>query len=212
MDISRYDEIQNLVQTVKREFGKLDILVNCAFGHIGEDTGKSLLEATPDEIIEFNGIITGIQLLTRELAPLLQASNGRAVYIVADWGRPQHNVFTGTPPSATVRLGSSVFSSGKWAVEGFAGSLERELGIPTTAINPGIIASIKPSTLDQEEPKYFDIDDPVEAIEDEEAYSGGWGIPLIDVVASTILALRLHSVVKATDLKPFTPDYDGLHV
>ena len=212
-DISAENQVQELAGVVEKEFGRLDILVNAAFGHIGEDEGKSLLDVSFDEKRRFNKVsVDGNEFVTKALAPLLQQSNGRLVFIVADWGWPQHNVFLTTTLSDEVKLGSEVYAAAKYAMTGLVNTIERILGIPTTGIYPGIIASLKPSSLEGTEVQYFDLDDPIETIEAEEDYQGGWAIPLRDVVEAVKFALSTYCVVKAIVLKPPTPEYEGLHI
>lgn len=212
-DISDADQVVKLGKNVAKRFPSIQLLVNCAFGHIGEDQGKNLLEVSPEELIGFaNTSILGTWLITREIAPLLTAGRGRVVFIVADWGLPQHNVFLSTIRDAPTRLGSEAYASAKYAITGFANSIERMLGIPSTGIYPGIIASMKPSESTEERQVYFDIDDDIGTIEAEEAYAGGWAIPLRDVANSVIFAASASCTVKAILLKPSVAAYDGLHV
>jgi NAD(P)-dependent dehydrogenase (short-subunit alcohol dehydrogenase family) len=212
-DISDPAQVAKLARSLSKKFQSFHLLVNCAFGHIGEDQGKNLLEVTADEIVDFaNTSIIGTWLITKELAPLLKKSAGRIVFIIADWGLPQHNVFLSTTNDAPTRLGSEVYTSAKHAISGFANSIERMLGISTTGIYPGIIASLKPSKSNEKQQVYFDIDEGTEAIEAEEAYAGGWAIPLRDVADSVLFAANASCTVKAILLKPATPGYDGLHV
>jgi NAD(P)-dependent dehydrogenase (short-subunit alcohol dehydrogenase family) len=212
-DIADPKQIEHLGKAIRETCGEVHLLVNCAFGHIGEDQGKSLLDVEAQDLVAFaQTSIVGTWLVTRELAPLLQASRGRAIFIVADWGFPQHNVFLSTTGDATTRLGSEAYASAKHAITGLASSLERMLGISTTGIYPGIIASMKSSDSADGEPSYFDIDDGIEEIDAEEAYADGWAIPLRDVANSVLFAATTTCTVKAILLKPSTPGYDGLHV
>lgn len=212
-DIGQFDQVESMAKLVREKYGRLDVLVNNAFGHIGEDKGKSLRDVLPQELADFaQSSIVGTWFVVRELAPLLRLHNGRAVFVVADWGIPQHNVFLATPPGAKTRLGSEAFASAKHAISGFVNALERMIGVPASAIYPGIIASARPSKSTDSETAYFDLDDPIEMIEAEECYVGGWAIPLVDIVESVLFALRTHCSVKGIMLKPATPDYDGLHV
>ncbi len=212
-DISDAAQVARFGKKLAQQFQSIDLFVNCAFGHIGEDQGKNLLEVTADELASFaNTSIVGTWLVTREVAPLLKAGKGRAVFIVADWGFPQHNVFLSTTSGASTRLGSEAYASAKHAITGFANTLDRTLGIPTTGVYPGIIASVKPSASSEEKQEYFDIDDDLASIEAEEVYSGGWAIPLRDVANSVIFAANSTCTVKAILLKPAVDAYDGLHV
>jgi NAD(P)-dependent dehydrogenase (short-subunit alcohol dehydrogenase family) len=212
-DISDPAQVTKLGKNLAKKFQSIQLLVNCAFGHIGEDQGKNLLEVTSEELIGFaNTSIVGTWLITKEVAPLLKKGLGRVVFIIADWGLPQHNVFLSTTGDAPIRLGSEAYASAKHAISGFANSIERMLGIQATGIYPGIIASVKPSESTDQRQMYFDIDEGAEAIEAEEVYGGGWAIPLRDVANSVIFAATTSCTVKAILLKPSVAGYDGLHV
>lgn len=212
-DISRPADLEHIKEPLVRRFGRLDAMVHCAFGHIGEDDGKSLLHVATSQLEDFGRTsVLGAWYITRLVAPLLRKFGGRAVYVIADWGLPQHNIMLTTGPSSRVRIGSEVFVSAKYAVAGLAVAMERSLAIPTTGIYPGIIASARQSARGQRgKQRYFDLDDPEAAIDAEPAYRHGWAIPLSDVTASVLLALHSKSCVRAISLKPLTPDYEGLH-
>lgn len=212
-DISDAQAVDALISAIQSKAGKLNGVCACAFGHIGEDEGKSLLDTEPDELASFaQTSIVGNWLLTRATAPMIRSENGRYVFVIADWGFPQHNVFLGTPPSSDTKLGSEAFASAKHAITGLVNTIDRMLGVSATGIYPGIIASLRPSLCTGSEEVYFDIDDPVELIEAEEDYAGGWAIPLADLSSAVLFALTTHCAVKAILMKPPTPEYDGLHV
>ena len=212
-DLRNASSVTGLGQFIQENVPQIDFLVHCAFGHIGEDQGKSILDVTMDELAEFaQTSVVGTWWLTREILPALKRATGHAVFIVADWGFPQHNVLLSTRPDSPVRLGSEVFVSAKYAISGLANSLERMSGVRVSAIYPGIVASLKPSSLEAGQEQYFDIDDDLEAIEAESPYSDGGAIPLIDVVESAIFALTRRCGVRSILLKPRNTNYDGLGV
>ncbi|MEI7849012.1 MAG: SDR family oxidoreductase [Chloroflexota bacterium] len=208
-DISNARDIEKLVAETKTSFGKVDFLINSAFGHIGEDQAKSLLDVTQEELITFgNTSIVGTWCVTQAFAPLLQNNLGKIIFIGADWGYPQHNIMLSSPQAATTRIGSEAFTSAKYAITGFANSIERMLRIQSIGIYPGVIASVRPSSIESGNIQYFDIDDPIEMVDKE--YGVGEAILLNDVVESVIFALRANCTVKALLLKPKKSEYDGL--
>src|SRR5947207_1472840 len=52
-DISDAAQVAELHQIVERETGSVDFVVNCAFGHIGEDEGLSLVDVLPTQLATF---------------------------------------------------------------------------------------------------------------------------------------------------------------
>jgi NAD(P)-dependent dehydrogenase (short-subunit alcohol dehydrogenase family) len=191
-DISIWTDCQQAKERIIEEFGYLNCLVNNAFGY-GE---APLDEMDPGDIHDcFETGITGNVFITKALLdPLAVAYSqiGRKsniINIVADWGFPMHNIFTGP----------SVYSAAKYALHGFGVALHREIapkGINVTNVYPGIVASS------------FDLDDDLQLIQKE---MGNTAIPLVDVV-NTVLSIpnQTSSTVRHIVLSPDNPTYDGL--
>jgi len=210
-DFSKHRQVEKLFQNIKKIDPGTFHLVNCSFGHIGEDQGKSLLDVSYEDLSEFiKNSVLGSWYLLKAATPILRKQKGRAAFIVADWGLPQHNILLSSTAQAKDLVGSEAFVSAKYAVTGLINAAERRLGISTTGIYPGVIASMKPSTADSTAPEYFDVDDPTASIEREAAYKNGSAIPLLDIARSVEFALESQCGVKSIVLKPRNPNYDGI--
>jgi NAD(P)-dependent dehydrogenase (short-subunit alcohol dehydrogenase family) len=209
-DMSKIDHVETLGQELQSEQVSLDAFVHCAFGHIGEEDGMSVENVSPQEIADFIDVsVTGSILITRSVIPLLRSRGGRAVFVVADWGFPSHNVLlAGTPEQP---IGSETFNAAKHAMTGFVNSLERLSGVRATGIYPGIIASANqkqyPPNLEHE--GYLELHST-----DAEAKEAGYdipqdAIPLEDIAKSVHFALTTRSTVRALHLKPVDFWYTG---
>ncbi len=79
-DVSRWDQVQGAVQTARRVFGKLDVLINCA-GILR----AHLLEETPEE--EWNEVLqinlTGAFLLTKAAMAAMREQGGGSIVHIA---------------------------------------------------------------------------------------------------------------------------------
>jgi len=213
-DLTVNDDLSRITDTVEKHAeGSLALFVHCAFGHIGEEEGRSLESVTIPEIKDFVAVsVTGTYLVTRALLPSVRAASGRMIFIVADWGLPTHNILTSTFGETDAPLGSEVFNSAKYAVNGFINSLERLSHVRCSGIYPGIIASAyqreyPPEALAE---GYLDIDsDPAEIRE------AGYdvpndSIPLSDVAESVYFAATTIATVRTIHLKPVDFGYTGL--
>jgi 3-oxoacyl-[acyl-carrier protein] reductase len=207
VDVTNFDSVRALQQFAKNNFGNVKLVVSTAFGHIGEDEGKTLEDVSPAELKEFCEIgVLGSWYVLKAFADDLRSSDGRIIYVVADWGYAQHNVLTGEN-SANGKLGSEAFVSAKYAVTGLVTSADRMLGVSACGIYPGIIAS-KKSNSDS----YYEIDTNAQEIEEDPVYANGWAISLADVASSVVFAASTRCVAKALLLRPRNNLYDGLHL
>lgn len=126
-DISKAEEVLQIVQQTLDKYGKIDILVNNAgFGFF-----KSVDETSLEEwqrVFEVN--VQGVFLCSKAvLPPMKERGQGTIITISSDVGRR-------TIP------GGAAYTSTKYAVQGFSGSLAQEvrkLGIRVGTINPGMV-------------------------------------------------------------------------
>ena len=127
LDVTRTDTIQTALTAVKKDFGRIDVVVNNAgFGVDG------VFEAMSDDVIEgqFNTNVFGLMRVTREAAKLMREQGGGTIIQIASMGGrlafPLYSIYHGT----------------KWAVEGFTEALHYELApfnIRLKLIEPGAI-------------------------------------------------------------------------
>ncbi|GAB2588575.1 SDR family oxidoreductase [Spirosoma areae] len=127
LDVTKTDTIQAALAAVKKDFGRIDVVVNNAgFGVDG------VFEAMTDEVIEgqFNTNVFGLMRVTREAAKLMREQGGGTIVQIASMGGrlafPLYSIYHGT----------------KWAVEGFTEALHYELApfnIRLKLIEPGAI-------------------------------------------------------------------------
>jgi NAD(P)-dependent dehydrogenase (short-subunit alcohol dehydrogenase family) len=127
LDVTDRQSVANAVETIMRDLGSIDVLVNNAgFGTDG------VFEAMSDEVIaeQFNTNVFGLMRMTRAIIPYFRAqSSGRIIQIASMGGRITFPLY-------------SIYHSSKWAVEGFSESLQYELapfGIQVKIVEPGAI-------------------------------------------------------------------------
>ena len=126
--VARTAEIAALFDEVKKQFGKVDVLVNNA-GVFGPTPLEALTEAEYDR--QFNTNVKGLLFTTKAALPLFGEAGGSVINISSV-------VSKGTFP------GISVYAGTKGAVDTITGVLSKELGgkkIRVNAINPGLIVT-----------------------------------------------------------------------
>ena len=126
--VAKVADIDTLFAEVKKQFGRVDVLVNNA-GVFGPTPLESLTEAEYDR--QFNTNVKGLLFVTKAALPLFAETGGSIINISSVVSR-------GTFP------GSVVYSATKGAVDTITGVLSKELGakqIRVNAINPGLIVT-----------------------------------------------------------------------
>jgi NADP-dependent 3-hydroxy acid dehydrogenase YdfG len=126
-DVTDETQVQNLVQKVNTELGRVDILVNNAgIGILGSiETGK------PEEWRRaFDLNVLAVLYATQTVLPLLKAQqSGHIVNISSVAGR-------------TARAGVGVYNATKWGVNALSEALRQEVykdNIRVTIIEPGLV-------------------------------------------------------------------------
>ena len=146
LDVTNLESIKQVISSVQKEFGKIDVVVNNAgYGVDGA------FESMSDEIIEkqFNTNVFGLMRVTREAIKLMRPNGGGMIIQISSMGG-----------KITFPL-YSIYHATKFAVEGFTESLHYELAqfkIKLKLIEPGPIVTdfygrsrqfIKPTNTNQ---------------------------------------------------------------
>lgn len=128
-DVSKSEEVENLIQQTQKQWGRVDILVNNA--GIARDT--LLLRMKLEDwqaVIDLN--LTGVFLTTKVVSKLmLKQKSGRIINITSVAG------LMGNP-------GQANYSAAKAGVIGFTKTIAKELasrGVTVNAVAPGFIAT-----------------------------------------------------------------------
>ncbi|ACK71253.1 3-oxoacyl-(acyl-carrier-protein) reductase [Gloeothece citriformis PCC 7424] len=138
-DVSKAEEVEELIKKTLDKFGRIDILVNNA--GITKDT--LLMRMKPEDwqaVIDLN--LTGVFLCTRAVTkPMLKQRSGRIINIASVAGQ------MGNP-------GQANYSAAKAGVIGFTKTVAKELasrGITVNAVAPGFITTDMTSDLKSED-------------------------------------------------------------
>lgn len=127
VDVSNEDDVKNMVEITKKNFGNIDVLANCA----GVSDTRLLIDSTKDDydfVFDTNmrGTYNTCKLVGREM---LSNQSGKIINISSIWG-----VLGGSC--------ESVYSASKGAIIAFTKALAKELGpngINVNAVAPGFI-------------------------------------------------------------------------
>lgn len=126
-DVSKEEDMKNVVQKTIEAFGSVDLLINNA----GVGFFKLTEEVTIEEwkkVFEVN--VQGVFLATKAVLPhMKERKSGTIITISSDVGR------------YTIPNGSA-YTATKYAVQGFSGSVAQEVrkyGIRVGTINPGMV-------------------------------------------------------------------------
>lgn len=125
-DVSKPEDIQRLFSEIKKQFGRIDVLVNNA----GTYEFAPLESITPEHIAKhFSLNVTGLLLTTKEAVKLMGPEGGSVVNIGS---------IVGSMPAP----GAAAYSASKAAVNAVTISLSQELGprkIRVNSLNPGMV-------------------------------------------------------------------------
>ncbi len=145
-DISKFDEVENLVSEVKEKFGKIDLLVNNA--GVAPRERKDILEITPDDFDFVNDInLKGTFFVTQKFVPLLRENGvGRIV-----------NISSMSAYTASVNRGEYCISkAGISMITKLFASRLAEFGISVLEIRPGIIETDMTAKVKEKYEKLID--------------------------------------------------------
>ena len=137
LDISDYNQVEEVSDEILKEFKKIDVLVNCA----GFGMFQLFLDSSFEETEKmFSVNVLGLIYLTQKIGlQMAKQHHGHIINIASQAGK------MATPKS-------SIYAATKFAVIGFSNALRLEmkpLGISVTTVNPGPIKT-----------PFFDIADP----------------------------------------------------
>jgi len=129
--VGKLEDLERLVNSANREFGKIDILVNNAATNIAQGPGIEMDDAQFDKMVEVN--LKSAYRLTRLVAPgMCQRGSGSIINIASIAGlRPQfHGLLYSMTKAALIMMTQS------YAVE------LGPLGVRVNAIAPGLIQTV----------------------------------------------------------------------
>jgi short-subunit dehydrogenase len=127
-DVGDVGQVEDLVDRVKRDHGRCDVLVNNA----GVPGGGPFAELSMEQIEKVARVnLLGVLYCTKLFLPLLQGSKGHVVNIASLAGR-------------YALPGAAVYTATKHAVVALSEALYHELagdGVMVTSVNPGLVAT-----------------------------------------------------------------------
>ena len=127
-DFSKHADITRVYAAIRREFGRLDVLVNNA----GVYAFSPIEQVSPEEFHRmFDLNVLGLLLSTREAVALFGDGGGSVINIGSIAGRM-------APPNA------AIYAATKGAVDSITIALSKELGarhIRVNSLNPGLVAT-----------------------------------------------------------------------
>jgi 3-oxoacyl-[acyl-carrier protein] reductase len=136
-DVSKYDEVEKMMQAVLQEFGRLDILVNNA----GIAKDRTLAKMTVEEwqkVIDIN--LTSVFNCSKTALPMLIQSQGNIVSLSS---------FSGLRGN----FGQTNYTAAKAGIIGFTKTLSKEVGkfgVRVNAVAPGFIESKMTEAMPEE--------------------------------------------------------------
>jgi 3-oxoacyl-[acyl-carrier protein] reductase len=125
-DVSNFEEVQKMMEQIKNEFGRLDVLVNNA-GIIRDRTLAKMTKEEWQKVIDID--LTGVFNCSKAALPLLIPNQGAIVSISSVVGQRGN-------------FGQTNYAAAKAGVIGFSKSLAKELGkfgVRVNVVAPGFI-------------------------------------------------------------------------
>ena len=125
-DVSKFEEVEKMIQDIQKEFGRLDVLVNNA----GITQDRTLAKMTKEEwqkVIDID--LTGVFNCSKAALPLIIANQGKIINISSLVGQRGN-------------FGQVNYAAAKAGIIGFTKALTKEVGrfgVTVNAIAPGFI-------------------------------------------------------------------------
>lgn len=138
LDVSKPDEVANLIPNLPAEFQDIDILVNNAGLVKGVDKAPDI--KSEDMEVMFATNVTGLVNMTQAVLPVFQRKNGGA-----DGGRGDV-IMIGSVAGREGYPGGSIYCATKAAVRTFTDALRRELmatRIRVIEVDPGQVETVR---------------------------------------------------------------------
>jgi meso-butanediol dehydrogenase/(S,S)-butanediol dehydrogenase/diacetyl reductase len=127
VDVTKWGDLLAVVDYAERQFGQLDIAINCA-GVLSVDAVEDITEAEWDRVMGINA--KGVFLSCKAAVPAMKRNGfGRIINISSVSGKDGYQKL-------------ALYSASKYAVLGFTNSLAKEVarnGITVNAICPGVV-------------------------------------------------------------------------
>lgn len=136
-DVSNLEEVQNMSEEIKKEFGKLDILINNA-GIIKDRTLAKMTKEEWQKVLDVD--LTGAFNCTKATLPFIIQSQGKIINLSSLVGQRGN-------------FGQTNYAAAKAGIIGFTKSLSKELGrfgITVNAVAPGFIETPLTENLSEE--------------------------------------------------------------
>jgi 3-oxoacyl-[acyl-carrier protein] reductase len=136
-DVSNFKEVQNMSEEIKKEFGRLDILINNA-GIIKDRTLAKMTKEEWQKVLDVD--LTGVFNCTKATLPFIIQSQGKIINLSSLVGQRGN-------------FGQTNYATAKAGIIGFTKSLSKELGrfgITVNAVAPGFIETPLTENLSEE--------------------------------------------------------------
>jgi len=125
-DVSKLEEVERMVEEIKKEFGRLDVLVNNA-GITQDRTLAKMAKEEWQRVIDID--LTGVFNCTKAALPLIIANQGKIISISSLVGQRGN-------------FGQTNYAAAKAGIIGFTKALTKEVGrfgVTVNAVAPGFI-------------------------------------------------------------------------
>jgi len=136
-DVSKTEEVEKMMEDIKKEFGRLDVLVNNA-GIIQDRTLAKMTKEEWQRVIDID--LTGVFNCSKAALPLIIPNQGSIINISSVVGEKGN-------------FGQANYAAAKAGVIGFTKSLSKEVGrfgVRVNAVAPGFIETKLTETLQEE--------------------------------------------------------------
>jgi NAD(P)-dependent dehydrogenase (short-subunit alcohol dehydrogenase family) len=125
LDLTNYDSVKTVIESIVQKEGRIDVLINNAGAHTGGP-----VETAPDEHVrlQMDTNFLGMVRLTKEVLPVMRTQGGGRIINFSSIGGLMGLPFQG------------FYSASKFAIEGFSEALRMEMArfkIKVVVINPG---------------------------------------------------------------------------